>query len=83
MCKHGCTLSRFSQTQLFAALWTVARLLCPWDSPDKNTGVGYHALLHRVFPTQGSNLSLLTSAALAGRFFTASTTWEACVYVYI
>ena len=22
-----------------------ARLLCPWDSPDKNTGVGCHFLL--------------------------------------
>ena len=24
-----------------------ARLLCAWDSPGKNTGVGYHALLQR------------------------------------
>ena len=31
------------------------RLLCPWDSPGKNTGVGYHALLQGIFPTQGSN----------------------------
>ena len=22
------------------------RLLCPWISPGKNTGVGYHFLLH-------------------------------------
>ena len=29
-----------------------ARLLCPWDSPGKNTGVGCHALLQRIFPTQ-------------------------------
>ena len=34
-----------------------ARLLCPWDSPGKNTGVGCHALLQGIF--QGSNLSLL------------------------
>ena len=33
-----------------------ARLLCPWDSPGKNTGVGCHALLQRIFPTQGSKL---------------------------
>ena len=26
--------------------WTVAhKLLCPWDFPGKNTGVGYHFLL--------------------------------------
>ena len=29
------------------------------DSPGKNTGVGYHALLQRIFPTQGSNRGLL------------------------
>ena len=29
------------------------------DSPGKNTGVGYHALLQGIFPTQGSNPSLL------------------------
>ena len=33
-----------------------ARLLCPWDSPGKNTGVGCHALLQGIFATQGSNL---------------------------
>ena len=36
-----------------------ARLLCPWDFSAKNTGVGYHALLQRIFLTQGSNLHLL------------------------
>ena len=40
--------------------WTVAcRLLCPWDSPGKNTGVGCHFLLQGLFPTQESNLILL------------------------
>ena len=39
-------------------LWP-ARLLCPWDSPGKNTGVGCHALLQGIFPTQGSDLPLL------------------------
>ena len=34
------------------------RLPCPWASPGKNTGVGCHALLQRIFPTQGSNLGL-------------------------
>ena len=36
------------------------RLLCPWDSPGKNTGVGCHALLQGIFLTQGSNPGLLT-----------------------
>ena len=36
-----------------------ARLLCPWEFPGKNTGVGCHALLQRIFPTQGLNPRLL------------------------
>ena len=31
----------------------------PGDSPGKNTGVGGHALLQGIFPTQGSNPGLL------------------------
>ena len=32
--------------------WTIypARLLCPWDSPGKNTGVGCHFLFQGIFP---------------------------------
>ena len=36
-----------------------SRLLCPWDSLGKNTGVGCYALLQGIFPAQGSNLCLL------------------------
>ena len=35
------------------------RLLCPWDSPGKNTGVGCHFLLQGIFPTQGLSPGLL------------------------
>ena len=35
------------------------RLLCPWDSPGKNAGVGCHFLLQGTFLTQGSNPSVL------------------------
>ena len=53
-----------------------ARLLCPWDSPGKNTGVGCQALLQEICPTQGSKPPSLISPALANRFFTPSATWE-------
>ena len=43
------------------------RLLCPWGSPGKNTGVGRYALLQGIIPTQGSNPVSCT----AGRFFIA------------
>ena len=36
-----------------------AWLLCPWESLGKTAGVGFHFLLQRIFPTQGSNSCLL------------------------
>ena len=53
-------LRHFSHVQ---PLWThgqwPTRLLCPWDFPGKNTGVGCRALLQGIFLTQGSNPGLL------------------------
>ena len=64
-------LSHFSCVQHFVTLWTV--VLCPWDSPGKDTWVGCCALL------QGGGIKTASpmSPALAGGFFTTSTTWEA------
>ena len=52
-------------------LWPT-RLLCPWDSSAKNTGVGNHALLQGIFPTQDSKPGLLHCS----RFFTIWATRE-------
>ena len=52
-------------------------VLCPWESPGKNTEVDCHAFLQEIFPTQGLKLHLLMSPASAGGFFTAIATWEA------
>ena len=53
----------FSCLVMSDALWPhglqPARLLCPWDFPGKSTGVGCHALLEWIFPTQGWNPGLL------------------------
>ena len=49
-------LSVVSRSLQPCALWP-ARLLCPWDFPGKNTGVG--CLLQGIFLTQGSNPCLL------------------------
>ena len=49
--------------QLFVTQWTVAvgwtRLLCPWDSLGKDTGVDCHALFQEIFLTWGLNPHLL------------------------
>ena len=49
------------------------RLLCPWDSPGKNTGMGSHALLGGL-PHPGVEPECPVSPALAGGFFTTSAT---------
>jgi len=54
---HTCVFS-WSNSLWPHGLWS-ARLLCPYDFPAKNTGVGCHFLLQGIFPTQGLNLHLL------------------------
>jgi len=49
-------LSRVSCVWLFAILWTIAhQALLPMCSPGEYTWVGCHAILQRIFLTQGSN----------------------------
>ena len=63
MCNKGIVAmfqsSSFSHVRLLQphGLWP-ARLLCPWNSPGKNTGVGCHFLHQRIFPTQELNSGL-------------------------
>ena len=55
MCMHAKSL------QLCLTLWDPmdpARLLCPWNSPGKSTGVSSLSLLQGILPTQGSNPGL-------------------------
>ena len=60
-------------------LWP-ARLLCPWNSPAKNTGVDSHSLLQVIFPNQGSNPGLLYSDS---RFFTLWATREWAYFLFL
>ena len=55
---HGVTVTQSCSTLCPHGL-EPARLLCPWNSPGKNIGVGYHFLLQQIFPTQGWNMGLL------------------------
>ena len=59
-CMCVCTLSCsvVSDSLRLHGLWPT-RLLCPWNFPGKNTGVGCHFLLQGIFPTQGLNWCLL------------------------
>ena len=44
-----CLVTQLCPTHRPQGLWPT-RLLCPWDSPGKNTGVGCHFLLQGIFP---------------------------------
>ena len=43
------------------------------DSPCKNTGMGHHALLQQISPTQGDQIQV---SCIAGGFFTIWATME-------
>ena len=53
-----CLVSQSCPTLQLHGLW-LTRILCPWDFPGKNTGVGCHFLFQRLFLTQGSIPCLL------------------------
>ena len=84
-----CVLRHFSRVWLCETLWTVARQApLPWDSPGKNSRVGCHSHLQGNLPSPAIQPLSLMSPALAGRFFTTSTTWEcladffkSCIFV--
>jgi len=46
---------------------------CPWNFSGKNTGMGWHFLLQRIFPTQGIELVSPGARPLASRFFTTES----------
>ena len=59
--------------------YSLSRLLCPWNSPGNNTGVGGHSLLQGIFqPRDWTQVS-----CTAGRFFfTIWATREALALIY-
>ena len=57
MCLRARLVQSFWTLRLYR-LWP-QRFLCPWDSWGKNNGVGCHALLRVIFPSQGWNPLLL------------------------
>ena len=93
-CEKMWIMDRALKCLFVVYLWSHVWFLCdPMDcsqpastvrgiSQDKNTRMGCHSLLQGIFPTQGSNLSLLHwrlnlyFTLLAGRFFTAEPPFQ-------
>ena len=76
-------LSRFSHVRLWPQRWQHTRLPHPWNSPGKNTGMGCHSLLQRIFLTQRSNAHLPPFPALWQILYPlshlGSPTWSPCL----
>ena len=58
MCVCVCVSHSVVSNSLWPCGLFPTRLLCPWDSPSKNTWVGCPSLPQGIFLTQGSNLGL-------------------------
>ena len=77
-CVHAYEVTLVVSNSLQPYELSPARLLCPWESPVKNTGVGSHSLFQGVFLTQEMEPASITSPALAGRFYTAEPPGKPC-----
>ena len=60
-CVSCCCCSVYFIAQSRPTLWQPHGLLCPWDSPGKNTAVGCHLLLQGIFPDPGTEPGSLSS----------------------
>ena len=74
--KYSVSCNALSCSVVSNSLWPhglgPVRLLCTWDCPGKNTWVGCHSLLQRIFLTQGSSWFSCTASG----FFTIWATWD-------
>ena len=59
VCMHACSVASVASDSVRTYGLQPVRLLYPWDSPGKDTGMGCHFLLQEIFPIQGSNPHLL------------------------
>ena len=55
VCERACSAASVVSNSVRPHELEPTRILYPCDSPGKNPGVGGHALLQWIFPTQGSN----------------------------
>ena len=61
-----------SHVRLFATSWTEAtRCFSPWNSSGKNTGVGSHSLLQRIYPGVKARSPVLKTDSLRSESFSS------------
>ena len=77
---HGSPITQYAERG-FDGLPSRARLLCPWDSSVKNTGVDCHVLLQGIFPTQEVKLGLLHCKQILYRLSYERYSW--CIILYV
>ena len=76
-CVCACSVASVPSDSLQRYGLQPTRLLCPWDSPGKKTGVGLPCPPPGDLPRPGIEPASPPSPASAGGFLTTSVTWEA------
>ena len=75
---HACVISHFSHVWLFATLWTVTHQAhLSMEFSRQEYWSGWPCPPPRDYPDPGIKPTSLMYPALAGRFFTTSSSWEA------
>ena len=76
------SVQSLSHVQLIVTPWRVepTRLLCPWNSPGKSTGVGNHSLLQGIFLNPGikSRSPVLQANSLPSAAAAAAKSLQSC-----
>ena len=82
MCTHA---QSFSRVWLLTTLWACnpPKRLCSWDSPGKNSGVGCHFLLHRIFLSMALNPRLLQLLNWQVGFLPLAPPGKSCIEVKV
>ena len=78
---HGCSVASVTSNSLLPCGLQPARLLSPWDSPSKNTGMGC------IHSSRGSSrlrdwTHVSWNSCIAGRFFAAEPLGKPPKYIY-
>ena len=82
---EGILQSKYSVTSVLSTFCYLmdyhrsTRILCSWNFPGKNSGMGCHFLLQEIFLTQGLNLGLLHCRQI---LYHLSHQGSGCIYVY-
>ena len=70
-----CSVASVVSSSLRSRALQPTSLLCPWNSPVRNSGVGCHFLLQEIFPHEEWNLYLLNCRQILFHMVLVTSKW--------